>query len=313
MRNQRIILHVALAFVGAALAAGWLSCSQQTVDEEPRQLVEGIDNDDVRKMLFELGQIRLRILRRGDLDYPQEFVIFEYRQRIEDAGFDLVWRDDRYVLKDLNDGKELDPFQSGAARRLGANGRFGKGEHEVRRVPGSISPAYMPHPFMSRLYRYELNGFHLVQRYRKYFYTKNIRKNDLQIKLEQLLLKEEAVAFNVSSVEDADYMGLAYLDEYESHLKGRGFIMKKERNSYVPVSLETGSPAELPPKEVFVPDALRTINSETKGTDYLAKRRVRADMHSEIDRGVLAKKTLDLYGVEIRWVNVLKQYRMVDE
>jgi hypothetical protein len=311
MKHWKKRLIALIAFVGLMLAIGWWVRREGAVDNidsiEIACYYEGIDNS-----LRDLGEIRLGVRDVSDCTLPLEFFIFDHRQKIRSEGFDAVWRNDRYILEDLERGEELDPFRLRQETKLRSTKMIDKDSNVRKRFPGLISPAYLHSPLMQKLYCYQLHGFHLVCRKSAFFgdkflYVADVRKKDLVIGFEQFLLKEEAVAYNASTlVGDPMRMELS-----ESHLRGLGYIMKKKGDGYVPVSLETGAVAAFPPKELYVRDVLRRIN-EGAEEDYLARRRFSTDFHSELDSGVLGKEVLDLYGVEIRWNDTNRRYDIVE-
>ncbi len=318
MRHLKKTSLALIAFAGLTLGTGWLSCSERSVDDihsiEGACYYEGIDNS-----LRDLGEVRLGVLDVADYNLPREFFIFGHRQKIRSEGFDAVWRNDRYILRDLEGGEELDPFRLRQETKLRSTKTIDRGS---KWSPGLISPAYalMIAPYIHELYCYQLHGFHLVRRKSMFFedkflYVTDVREKDLEIGFEQFLLKEEAVAYNASALA-GDNM---YMELSESHLRGLGYIMKKKGDGYVPVSLETGAMAAFPPKELYVRDVLRSINDDMlrsinngiKG-DYLAERRFIDNFSSDISDAVLGKEVLDLYGVEIRWNDTELQYEIVE-
>ncbi len=320
MRHWKKTLLALIAFAGLTLGTGWLFCSERAVDDidsiEGACYFEGIDNS-----LRDLGEIRLGVRDVADYNLPREFFIFDRRQKIRSEGFDAVWRNDRYILKDLEGGEELDPFRLRQETELRSTKVIDKDSDVMRqRFPGLISPAYLHSPLMEKLYCYQLHGFQLVWRDSmifedRFLYVTDVREKDLEIGFEQFLLKEEAVAYNTSALV-GDRMNM---ELRESHLRGLGYIMKKKGDGYVPVSLETGAMAVFPPKELYVRDVLRSINEDmlriinngVKG-DYLARRRFSSGFHSEIIDAVLGKEVLDLYGVEIRWNDTESRYEIVE-
>ncbi len=275
----------------------------------PERAVSFPPQGSIKKALVDLGAMRLGIPVRGGAGIPRQFYVFEQRQRIREAGFDPVWKGDRYILRNIENGEEIDPFISG--KRM-----FNPTEviDEDRDVRTWISPSTFvnePNVEFVRAYFYHLKGFDIVLRDDKLLYVTDVRDSDAPIPVEQWLVKYKAVYFNVCVLASI----IPETVRNEEPLRRRGYIMKKTGDGYVPVSLETGAMPPLPPKELYINDAITSINSDAKRfkNDYLAKRRFQ--MESDrfvININVVEKEVLDLYGVEIRWNEVKRQYELVE-
>ena len=253
-------------------------------------------DDSMQKLLFELGQLELKQVYTT-ADRPEEFFKFDHRQRIRQAGFDPIWRDDRYILRDLSIGNESDPFLSkrGIEFRYAESFETGRRTYERgkwRREGMMDFRAFTydtPSRLLPELYYYHLNDFHFVMRDGRSVYVRDTRGDEQELTLEAAFLMHETMAFNVAAFPTT----LPVVETSEAYLKERGFIMKRRGGAYFPVSLETGITPELPPKSIFVDAALDELNNQNAVTKFVAK------------------TTLDMYEVEIAWNEAEKRYEIV--
>lgn len=312
MRHQKIIMIFLITLSCFLFIKGLWEYFEQRPD------VEITEDESMENMLFELGQIRLRMTRHWEFDQPREFFIFNHRQKIRKSGFDPVWRDDRYILKNMGSGGEVDFFRSRSENRFNLRKKINQDKF-VREVMSAYVDysARIDEELLAKIYHLQLNGFHLVSRHTSFFgnkflFVKDIRKNDLIIALEELLLLDASISYNC-----AEEFGGGVRSEVI--LRERGFIMKERGDVCFPVYLKTGGMPELPPKEIFIYDALNRIN------EY-AKWRGKADLTiKHIDSGIgsrgrflgrpyyVDRVMLELYGFAIRWDKSREQYEMVQQ
>jgi hypothetical protein len=308
-QQKKINLIIVIIFTFVSLTSVFVISGQVTDAKD-------IMDENIEFTLLQLGRIRLLIAQRWEFLCPREFLIFRDCQKVRLSGFNPVWRYDRYILNDLKSGAEFDPYQTSKGTGL----QF----KEKKMVdigcltptfPSSVSPEYMPNPMLYNFYPYHLNGFHLVLRNGKFECKKDVLKNDLEISFESLLLKDESVAYNAGVLTGF----FSYVDKYEGHLREKGLIMKKRGDGYFPVHLTTGAMIELPPREAFVSYSIEAINAWARermkseqfgGGDYLKKRRFSTGPKMEIDKDILEKEVLDLYGVKIHWNQAEKRYEL---
>jgi hypothetical protein len=311
-RNKTLLAFAIIASL--ALAALW-AFSWYGADD-----VEYVRHEDLKRHLFELGAIRLAIVpeditySRGPLSWqggcPPQFLFFDRRQRIRQAGFEPVWRNDRYILRDMISKQEIDPFSLYPGK--GPNSRKEIDDDEYLR---KLFPMLDLNDLLFNVYYRQLNGFHLVLRPEgssgdKLFFVRNIQEKDLEVALDKLIVLDDTITFNCGAE-----WGMRV--ESEVHLKERGFIMKKRRDGHIPVSLETREMAELPPKQFFVDAALRNINHEAREhggpLPLMGQRHVPWDSRVEpINRPYYVEGVLlELYGLEIRWNKMERRYELV--
>jgi len=316
MKHRKKIATVLITLSCLILIMNWYACSNQ---EAP---VENAQYEKERKLLLELGEIRLRLVSR--FDESQSHFIFNHRQMIREWGFDPVWRDGRYILKDLETREKIDPFRLKQERGhrppqrkhliLGSSG-----EKSVREAVLQVDRTlHMPDGLVADIYEHQLYGFHLVVRRcglfgckSKLIYVKDMQNDDLKIEFDELFLLNEALAYN-----GCVFYAPNFNDVYrsEERLRDWGYIMKKRGDGYVPVMLETGSVPEWPPREFFVDETVSRIN-DSKGVIDPALRRVPFFDGSRSPVVVrplwLEKELLDLYEVEILWNNAEQQHEVV--
>ena len=307
-----------LTFASLMLVACLWTCSRQSTDMEDAR------HEDLKERLFGLGAIRLAIVphngihSRSQLPWregrPPQFLFFNHLQGIRQAGFEPVWRNDKYILRDMINKQEIDPFILYPGK--GKNSR--KKIHDDEYLRELFSMLDLNDLLFYTYYR-QLNGFHLVMRPGgffgdKFLFVKNVQERDVEVTLEQLIVLNDTILFNCS---EWGMLG----PETEAHLKERGFTMKKRGDGHIPVSLETGEMAELPPKQFFVDDALRKINNNATehggplplmGKRYIYRPPGGGSWETPRYRPYYVEKVLlELYGLEIRWNKTERRYELV--
>jgi hypothetical protein len=246
-------------------------------------------DDSPRQLLFELRQMELNTAC-WTIDRPSEFFDFDRRQRIRKAGFDPVWRDGDYILRDISSGNEFDPFLSKQGIEFRFSERFDRGEFWMESLIYFDAYKYESKSCLpAEMHYYLLNGFHLVLKDDKSYYTRNIMDDDQELTLEAAFLMHYTMMYNVTANSEI----ATNIERSEAYLRGRGFIMTRRGDDYFPVSLETGAGPELPPKSVYVAAALDELNRGEAVTKYVAK------------------TTLDMYDVGIAWNESEKRYELV--
>jgi hypothetical protein len=319
MRHWKKGLLAFAIIASLALVALW-AFSQHGVED-----IEDARHEDLKRHLFALGAIRLAILPRNPSHShfrrllpwqegrPPQFLFFNHLQKIRQAGFEPVWRDNRYIAIDMITKQELDPFSLSPGK--GLNSRKEIDEDDYLRE--QFSMLHLDDLIFYTYYR-QLYGFHLVLRPGGYsgdklLFVKNVQEKDLEVTLEQLMALDDTITFNCG-----EQWGHGI--KSEAHLKERGFIMKKRGNGHIPVSLETGEMAELPPKQFFVDTALRNINNDARehggplplmGQRHIYRPGIGSWETPRYRPYYVEKVLLELYGLEIRWNEAERRYEFV--
>jgi hypothetical protein len=316
MRHWRKILLALIALAGLAFVVVLWVRPELTVEEEPRQLVEGIDNEELKKLLCELGAVRLRF--SWWLGPDREFFIFNHRREIRELGFDPEWKDDRYILKNIGTGEEVDPFHMDKAEGHRST-KKAEEDVEVREaIVNAFTTIYMGYGLFSNVYERQLDGLHLVARPGGFFFrksrfpfVKDVQREDHKIEIEELFMLNAALVYNGGVLFGPNFNDV---HRSEEHLRERGYIMKRRGDGYVPVLLETGTIPKFPPREIFVDETLHRINDSEDVIDPALRR---IPWNTEFGffgpRPIwVEKELLDLYGVEIRWNDSEEQYELVE-
>jgi hypothetical protein len=272
--------------------------------------------DNLDEKLLYLGKERQGLVNYYDRNLG-EFLRFEFMQDIRAAGFEPLWKGDRYIFKGIESGQESDPFRLHPDKNMGGADEIDLDIPETDQImePGSSDLPNDADVILSEIYYHQVMGYHLVVRGYRFLYVRNVLPTDMEITFEQLFLRDIAVSYNAY----AQRVDLCFVERNEVLLDNRGLIVKKDEGGYIPVCLETGAVPELPPKEFFVSYAWDVVNSgfclSDSGGDYFARRRLSEVPHraaqaygEEYSSCVAAKETLDLYGVKIRWNPKNKNY-----
>jgi hypothetical protein len=291
-----LIIVVILVIVLGPRAYHGLALSRRSQMLYIQRDLKNARDESMRKLLFDLSGIELKMAVET-VDRPREFFEFDLRQRIRNAGFDPVWRDNRYVLRDISSGNESDPLLSkrGIEFRLGEQFEIQRRRHEKGKMKREGMMSFnvytyeSPSHLLPEMYYYHLNDFHLVLRGGQSVYAKNIQADEQELTLDAAFIMHQTMMYNVNEGTPLT----RYIEMSEALLKERGFIMKRRGDAYFPVTLETGTVPELPPKSIFVDAALNELNCQDPVTKYVAK------------------TTLDMYGVEIVWDEAEKRYEIV--
>jgi hypothetical protein len=174
---------------------------------------------DIDDMLLHLGKESLGLINHRDRHQPRDFRRFEFMQHIRAAGFEPLWKGDRYILRDLKSGRTSDPFRLRPDKKFSGVSEIvlGRRERDLILNPGSSHFPNTTDIILSEIYSHQVMGFHLVARDKEFMYVRNVLPTDMEITFEQLFLRDTVVSYNAYALQ----VNLCYVERNEEILNKR--------------------------------------------------------------------------------------------
>jgi len=250
----------------------------------------------------------------------KELEMFHKFQYIRREGYIPIWRDYRYILKDVISGEEIDPFL-----QAGWHGVFSGADQPLNLVLDTGDDVLFSNilglrdynftRFESLLFYYKLCNARVVVRDNEFLFADEMREGDYDTTFQGILLRNEAARYNWAWLPNDMAAADAILRDY-------GVIMRRVGAQYFPEYLDTGERIEFPAQPAVAERVLRVLNKTAKehGKDFVTPEgyyRMNANL---IDtgwtigiKGHVAKEFLELYGIIYRWDEANQQYEMVSD
>ena len=264
--------------------------------------------DFIQQHLIKASKLRFLPESRSLL-LPSEVLLFEDLQKIRSIGYEAIWKDYRYILKDRAGGQEIDPFlwRGNWPECMKAPRKGDDVTQWFATKYGNCDVLFCPDIKGGGQYAYTLYTL-------KLFGADRITMKDNRFIIAEKSNGNEAhVDFDRARVRDAA-MRYGWRFEGESVLHEYGFIMQRKGHKIlVPVKIDSGERFEMPAKEIVISRALDELNIRVAHGIELHGAREKIPV--PIDPSgpeACAKRFLDLCDVRIAWDEASQQYKIAE-